>query len=97
MLPWLETIGSTAITPAFAEVSASLSRWPTPVLAIGVPLIFVLAYLLVVLEEVTHMRKSKPVMLAAGLIWTLIAIFPPMDGPQNAASHAPQADAGENG
>ncbi|HHN67059.1 MAG TPA: sodium:proton antiporter [Thermopetrobacter sp.] len=36
--------------------------------------IFVLAYLLVVFEEGIHMRKSKPVMLAAGLIWALIGI-----------------------
>ena len=37
-------------------------------------LIFAVAYLLVVLEDVIHLRKSKPVMLAAGLIWLLIAI-----------------------
>ena len=37
-------------------------------------MIFVGAYLLVILEEATHMRKSKPVMLAAGLIWGLIGI-----------------------
>ncbi len=36
--------------------------------------IFIAAYVLVILEEVTHMRKSKPVMLAAGLIWALIGI-----------------------
>jgi Na+/H+ antiporter NhaD/arsenite permease-like protein len=36
--------------------------------------IFVLAYLLVIFEETIHMRKSKPVMLAAGLIWACIAI-----------------------
>jgi NhaD family Na+/H+ antiporter len=35
--------------------------------------IFVLAYLLVVVEEFTHLRKSKPVILAAGLIWAIIA------------------------
>jgi len=34
--------------------------------------IFVLAYLLVVAEEFTKLRKSKPVILAAGLIWALI-------------------------
>jgi NhaD family Na+/H+ antiporter len=34
--------------------------------------IFVLAYLLVMLEEVTHLRKSKPVILAAGIIWAII-------------------------
>lgn len=48
-----------------------------PALRIGIPLLFAVAYLLVVLEEFTHMRKSKPVMLAAGLIWLLIALFPP--------------------
>jgi Na+/H+ antiporter NhaD/arsenite permease-like protein len=37
-------------------------------------IIFVAAYALVILEESTHMRKSKPVMLAGGLIWTLIGI-----------------------
>ena len=36
-------------------------------------LIFVLAYLLVVVEEFTHLRKSKPVILAAGMIWAIIA------------------------
>ena len=36
--------------------------------------IFVLAYGLVVLEEPLHLRKSKPVMLAAGLIWALIGL-----------------------
>lgn len=35
--------------------------------------IFVLAYLLVIAEEFTHLRKSKPVLLAAGLIWALVA------------------------
>ena len=35
--------------------------------------IFVLAYLLVVTEEFTGLRKSKPVILAAGVIWALIA------------------------
>jgi NhaD family Na+/H+ antiporter len=35
--------------------------------------IFVLAYLLVMAEEFTHLRKSKPVILAAGIIWAAIA------------------------
>jgi NhaD family Na+/H+ antiporter len=35
--------------------------------------IFILAYALVMAEEFTHLRKSKPVILAAGLIWALIA------------------------
>ena len=36
--------------------------------------VFVAAYVLVIFEEATHMRKSKPVMLAAGIIWALIGI-----------------------
>lgn len=36
--------------------------------------IFVVAYLLVILEEATQLRKSKPVLIAAGLIWALIGI-----------------------
>ncbi|GAA0526353.1 Na+/H+ antiporter NhaD/arsenite permease-like protein [Rhizomicrobium palustre] len=36
--------------------------------------VFVLAYVLVFLEERLHLRKSKPVMVAAGLIWILVAI-----------------------
>jgi NhaD family Na+/H+ antiporter len=35
---------------------------------------FVAAYVLVIFEEQLHLRKSKPVMLAAGVIWILIAI-----------------------
>ncbi|MCP3868595.1 MAG: sodium:proton antiporter [Gammaproteobacteria bacterium] len=35
--------------------------------------IFVLAYALVMAEEFTHLRKSKPVILAAGIIWALVA------------------------
>jgi NhaD family Na+/H+ antiporter len=35
--------------------------------------IFVLAYMLVISEEFIHLRKSKPVVLAAGIIWILIA------------------------
>ncbi len=34
--------------------------------------IFVIAYLFVMAEEFTHLRKSKPVILAAGIIWALI-------------------------
>jgi len=35
--------------------------------------IFVLAYLFVMAEEFTHLRKSKPVIIAAGIIWAMIA------------------------
>ena len=35
--------------------------------------VFVVAYFFVMSEEFTHLRKSKPVILAAGVIWAMIA------------------------
>ncbi len=37
--------------------------------------LFFVAYLLVMAEEFTHLRKSKPVILAAGLIWGIIGWY----------------------
>ena len=42
--------------------------------------IFALAYGLVIFEEPLHLRKSKPVLLAAGLIWVLIGAAYAMAG-----------------
>ncbi len=50
--------------------------------------IFVLAYSLVILEEQLHLRKSKPVLLAAGLIWILIAWYYGSHGMPHAAEVA---------
>ena len=50
--------------------------------------IFVAAYVLVVLEETTGMRKSKPVMVAAGLIWALIGLAFAQAGQPEAAHDA---------
>ena len=36
--------------------------------------VFVIAYALVIGEETLHLRKSKPVMVAAGIIWVLVAV-----------------------
>jgi NhaD family Na+/H+ antiporter len=36
--------------------------------------VFLLAYLFVMAEEFTHLRKSKPVILASGIIWAFIGI-----------------------
>ena len=38
-------------------------------------LIFVLAYALVMVEEFSHLRKSKPVIISAALIWGIIAFY----------------------
>ena len=50
--------------------------------------IFVLAYGLVILEEFTQLRKAKPVMLAAGIIWGLIAFVYLQQGEAEATAQA---------
>lgn len=42
--------------------------------------VFILSYVAVLLEERTHLRKSKPVMLGAGIIWVIIGIIAPQHG-----------------
>jgi Na+/H+ antiporter NhaD/arsenite permease-like protein len=44
--------------------------------------IFIFAYVLVIAEEEIHMRKSKPVMVGAGIIWAMIAIIYAQHGPE---------------
>lgn len=50
--------------------------------------LFVIAYALVMAEEFTHMRKSKPVLLAAGIIWAIIAYVYVGNGMNHAAEVA---------
>jgi Na+/H+ antiporter NhaD/arsenite permease-like protein len=73
----LSALTLTALTPGLAiavENSAQpvnfTSHWASW-LAVG---LFVLAYGFVIAEESLHLRKSKPVMVAAGLIWLIVAL-----------------------
>lgn len=49
---------------------------------------FVIAYALVMAEEFIHLRKSKPVIIAAGLIWGMIGWFYASHGMPELAEHA---------
>ncbi|WP_408630395.1 sodium:proton antiporter NhaD [Methylovulum miyakonense] len=51
-------------------------------------LIFIIAYGFVMTEEFTHMRKSKPVILAAGIIWAHAAILAQQKGVPAEEMHA---------
>lgn len=42
---------------------------------IAAVVVFILAYLLVMSEEKLHLRKSKPVIVAAGIIWMLVGFM----------------------
>ncbi len=50
--------------------------------------VFVIAYSFVMAEEFTHLRKSKPVILAAGMIWAAIAWYYAQHGLNHAAEMA---------
>ncbi|MBI3575293.1 MAG: sodium:proton antiporter NhaD [Gammaproteobacteria bacterium] len=52
---------------AAADLTGGAIGW----LAVAV---FVVAYVVVISEEFTELRKSKPVIVAAGVIWVLVAI-----------------------
>jgi len=54
-----------------ASVAADLTGTAYGFLGI---IVFVLAYSLVPLENSIHLRKSKPVLLAAGIIWVLLSV-----------------------
>ena len=50
--------------------------------------LFACAYILVVFEEKLHLRKSKPVLLAAGLIWVLLSVKLSLMGDDHTAHDA---------
>ena len=55
--------------PVFAAGDLDLTQTTLGYSALAV---FILAYLLVMSEEKIHLRKSKPVLVAAGIIWAMI-------------------------
>ncbi len=73
--------------PAYAMDAADrvdLTRHPIGYLSL---MIFFIAYGFVAIEKAIQLRKSKPVMLAAGLIWALLGVAYAMHG-QTAALEA---------
>ncbi|MDH5741176.1 MAG: sodium:proton antiporter NhaD, partial [Nitrospira sp.] len=63
---------------AFAETASHTSiDLTTSAVGYFALCVFALAYVLVMSEEFTHLRKSKPVILAAGIIWAALALAYP--------------------
>ena len=60
---------------AFAAEGTEILELNNSWVGIASVVLFFIAYLAVMAEEFTHLRKSKPVMLAAGIIWGLIAWY----------------------
>jgi NhaD family Na+/H+ antiporter len=61
---------ASALAATGTEASLDLTASTVGIAAV---VIFIIAYLIVMAEEFTHLRKSKPVILAAGVIWAMIA------------------------
>nr|WP_299242156.1 sodium:proton antiporter NhaD [uncultured Halomonas sp.] len=87
-LPWLLSLLTLwLVSPAALAVSGELDMTSSAVGMIAL-VVFVLAYALVMLEEKLHMRKSKPVLVAAGIIWALIGWVYVQAGMPHAAEEA---------
>lgn len=74
--------------PAFAAAVPGILDFTTHWVGILALILFVCAYALVISEETLHLRKSKPVMLAAGLIWALVALVYAQHGDVHTAEAA---------
>jgi Na+/H+ antiporter NhaD/arsenite permease-like protein len=69
----------TCCVPAQAAERAQSFGWTGLWVGYAALAVFVVAYALVVLEERIHLRKSKPVLFGAGVIWVLIGIYALLD------------------
>jgi len=82
----------TLISPSLSAASEQLVHEPIDLTnsAIGFTAIaiFVVAYLMVMGEEFIDLRKSKPVIIAAGLIWGMIGWYYTQHGMPELAEHA---------
>jgi NhaD family Na+/H+ antiporter len=82
----------TLISPSLSAASEQLIHEPIDLTnsAIGFTAIaiFVVAYLMVMGEEFIDLRKSKPVIIAAGLIWGMIGWYYTQHGMPELAEHA---------
>lgn len=77
------------ISSASSAVSSSSSMGQTDsAWGVFALVVFVVAYLFVMLEEFIHLRKSKPVILAAGIIWVIVVIIQMQSGQDEAALRA---------
>ncbi|USD67902.1 sodium:proton antiporter NhaD [Vibrio sp. SCSIO 43136] len=75
----------TTTTPAFAATSLDFTHSWVGYLSI---VIFTIAYALVMGEEFLKLKKSKPVLLAAGLIWIILGYAYQQAGQIEVAKHA---------
>ena len=88
LLPLITLIGFFPEAAWAAEEMVEHLDLTTHKVGIASLIIFVVAYGFVMAEEFTQLRKSKPVLLAAGIIWAMIAMVYANNGLPHAAEHA---------
>jgi Na+/H+ antiporter NhaD/arsenite permease-like protein len=71
LLPLLALLPGEALASGEIQLQNFTTHW-AGWLAVG---IFITAYGFVIAEEALHLRKSKPTMVAAGIIWTIVALL----------------------
>ena len=73
----LVVLSVSGITPALASGGGNAPSLDMTGATLGILalVLFAFAYAFVIAEEFIHLRKSKPVMLAAGIIWVLVALI----------------------
>ncbi len=70
----LSIMSSSVFASAAESADARMLDLSTTVNGLIAIVVFSCAYLLVIGEEFLHLRKSKPVIIAAGVIWILVAM-----------------------
>ncbi len=82
----------TLLTPALAlantQAGSERVDLTNSMLGFAAIAVFVIAYLFVMAEEFIHLRKSKPVIIAAGVIWGMIGFYYTQHGMPELAEHA---------
>jgi Na+/H+ antiporter NhaD/arsenite permease-like protein len=81
-----------AVAVAADGAAGAFPDMTTGALGILAVITFVVAYGLVIGEEFSHLRKSKPVIVAAGVIWVMVAIAYHQHGDIHAAERALRAN-----
>jgi NhaD family Na+/H+ antiporter len=80
------------LSPSMALAATAVTHEPIDLTNSGIGFaaiaLFVFAYLLVMGEEFIHLRKSKPVIIAAGVIWGMIGWYYSQHGMSELAEHA---------
>ncbi len=85
LLTLLALLPSFALAAGGSGIALDLTDSAYGIIAL---IVFVIAYALVIGEEFLHLRKSKPVMVAAGIIWALVGIAYASQGDHETAAAA---------